>query len=265
MQAGGGAVTIVAVAIAALGGAFATLGARRLRPELARLRADPVAVYEAANARGPVELRGTVRPHADTLVAPFTDRECVAYRFEVEEYETGGQYSHWETLAEDGLFAPFRLEDDSGSILVEPAGDDFVFDDEWSVEVGRDETVQGRAREFLASVDVAPGEAGEVSIGPIEFGTGDRRRYTEQRLEVGDPVAVHGPVEYDAEAGRAGGTGAVNAAVRAREGESLVVAAGERVPALRRSTAIAGGLVVGGLALLAVGLATALPALVQIG
>lgn len=253
--------TPVALAIALVGALLATYGGRRLGPELRRLRADPVAVYEAANARGPVELRGSVRPHEDVLEAPFTGRECVAYRFEVEEYESAGQYSHWETLAEDGLFAPFRLEDDSGSILVEPGGDDFAFDDEWSIEVGRDETVQGRAREFLEGVGVDPGEAGEFSIGPVEIGTGDRRRYSEACLEVGDPVAVYGPVEYDVEAGRAGGTGAVNATVRASGGQSLIVAAGDRVPTVRRESAIAGGLVVAGLALALLGLATTLLAL----
>lgn len=237
----------------AIGLVLLGLGVRRLLPELRRYRREPIDVYEASQASGPVGLRGTVRPHEHVLEAGFTGIDCVAFRYEVEAYRSGGRGSSWETIASGGQFAPFRLEDDTGSILVEPHGDEITFDGEWSIEVDRDETVQGRPRAFLESERVEPGAAGERSIGPLSFGTGDRRRYTETRLEPGDPVAVDGPTEYDPDAARAWGSGSVNAAVRSKAETPVVVAAGDRIPLLRGGVGRSVGLILGGLALFGYG------------
>lgn len=228
----------VPLVLVAVGVALLALGYRLLQPELRRLRSDPLSVRDAANASGLVELRGTAAPDEHALEAPFTGTECLAYRYEVEQYESAGKHSHWETLAEGGQYAQFRLEDDTGSILVAPDGDDFEFEDRWREEVGADETVRGRAREFLASLEgVGPGEAEEFSLGPIEVGTGDRRRYTEERLDVGESVSVYGPVERDPAAGGEWGSDEVDAAIRRRDGdESLAVADATAVPTVRTET-----------------------------
>lgn len=227
----------VPLALLVVGAGLLAFGYRLLRPELRRHRSDPLTVREAETADGLVELRGTAAPHEHTLEAPFTGTDCLAYRYEVEEYQSAGKHSHWETLASGGQFTPFRLEDDTGSLLVEPEGDDFHFDDEWHSEVGPDETVKGRAREFLASVDVEPGEAEEFTLGPLEVGTGDRRRYSEERLDVDESVSVYGPVEYDPAAGGDWGSDQIGAVVRRRESdEQLVVADTDAVPTLRTET-----------------------------
>lgn len=236
-------------AVVAVGLGLLTLGGYRLRPAIRRYRREPIDVYEATQASGAVGLRGTVRPDGHVLEAGFTGIDCVAFRYEIEEYRSGGQGSSWETIASGGQFAPFRLEDDTGSILVEPHGDEIAFGEEWSTEVDSDETVQGRPRAFLESERVEPGEAGELSIGPLSVGTGDRRRYSEARLEPDDPVAVDGPVEYDPEASREWGSGAVNAAVRSSADTRVVVAEGDRIPLLRDGAWLSIGLVLGGLAL----------------
>lgn len=242
------------LALVSAGVALLAVGVRRLGPELRRYRREPTDVFEATRTSGPVGLRGTVRPDEHVLEAGFTGIDCVAFRYDVGEYRSGGRGSNWETIASGGQFAPFHLEDDTGSILIEPHGDEITFDDEWSIEVDREETVQGHPREFLEAEAVEPGAAGERSIGPLSFGTGDRRRYTEARIEPGGPVAVDGPVEYDPDAGREWGSGSVNAAVRSSDDTPVVVAAGERMPLLQDGVAISIGLVLGGIAVIGYGL-----------
>lgn len=240
------------------GAAVAYAGYREIEPELRRLRDDPLTVREATTADAPVELRGTVEPEEEeTMTAPFTGTECVAYEFEVEEFESSGQSSHWESLADGSRAIPFRLADHTGSILVDPTGADLTLRSGWETEIGADETAQGRIREFLRALDVEPGEGGEFSVGPLSVGTGDRRRYSEERLDVGEAVSVFGRPEYDPDAGGEWGSDAVDAALRDREDAPFVVADAESVPILRRSTVVPGLVVAFGAAIAVAGLWTA--------
>lgn len=245
-----------ALALVALGGALAVAGYRKLEPEFRRHREDPIDVREAPMAEGLVELRGTIEPEEHVLSAPFTGTDCVAYEFEAEEYVSRGKNSSWDTLTEGGTYTQFRLADDTGSILVDPVPGSMVLEDDWRREYGPEETIGGRGRTFLEEHDeVDPGEAERFTLGPIEVGTGDRRRYTERRLDVEDPVAVYGPTVHDAAAGGEWGSEKVDAVVEpAEDGGTMVVADAAAVPMLRRSTLIGGGLFAGGVVLLAIGL-----------
>lgn len=225
------------------GFAIAYAGYRELEPEIRRHREDPVPVREAATADGPIELRGVVQPEAGVMEAPFTGTDCVAYEFEVEEYVSSGKSSHWDTLASGHQHVPFRLVDDTGSILVEPDGGDLTLTSGWETEIGAEETAGGRIREFLRALDVEPGEGSEFSVGPISVGTGDRRRYSEQRLDVGESVSVFGRPECDPDAGGDWGSDEVDAALRAGGSEPFVIADSPTIPTVRRATLSGAGVV----------------------
>lgn len=244
------------LALVAAGAALAWAGYRRLEPELQRHREDPIDVRDAPTADGPVELRGTIEAEEHVLTAPLTGIDAVAYEFEVEEHVSRGKHSSWDTLLEDGTYTQFRLADDTGSILVDPEPGSMVLRDDWRREYGPDETIGGRARTFLEQHRALdPGEAEQFTLGPIEVGTGDRRRYTERRLDVGDPVAVYGPAVEDADAGGEWGSEAVDAVLQPTQDDTaFVVADSAAVPTLRRSTLLGGGLLAGGGVLLAIGL-----------
>lgn len=256
------AVAVLLPLLVALAGAgVAYVGYRKLEPELRRLRDDPLPVREAATTDGLVELRGTVETEGQYLEAPFTGTSCVAYEFEAEEYVSSGKHSHWDTLAEGNHAIPFRLADGTGSILVEPEDSELTLQSGWETEIGAEESAKDRIREFLTALDVEPGEGSELSVGPISVGTGDRRRYSEERLDVGETVSVFGRPEYDPDAGGEWGSDEVDAAMRATDEDPFVVADTVSVPTFRTSTMVSAGVVVFGLALVVAGLWSAVAAL----
>lgn len=86
-----------------------------------RVRALPLARIRSA-AMGPVQLSGTVVPCAP-LVAPYSHVRAAWYRFEIQERRGDSQSHAWNTIEEGGSGdIPFRLEDGTGSILIQPSG-----------------------------------------------------------------------------------------------------------------------------------------------
>lgn len=73
-------------------------------------------------AIGLSEVKGIVHPFTDKLVAPFSRKECVLYKYMVEEYREGGRSSHWATVKEELKSIPFYLADETGKVLVDPRG-----------------------------------------------------------------------------------------------------------------------------------------------
>jgi hypothetical protein len=72
---------------------------------------------------GPVEVAGRVVPTA-SFTTPYSRTRCAWYRFEiVERSSTEDNRGAW-SLVERGSSGdvPFRVEDESGSVLVQPAG-----------------------------------------------------------------------------------------------------------------------------------------------
>lgn len=206
----------------------------KVRRALSLWRNEPASAFAASNADGTVELEGEVAPDESRLVAPFTGLDCVACRYEVEEWTSSGQSGHWKTLHEGVQHVPFWVADDSGRILVEPDGAALSLGDADTVEVGRGETAPEPIASFLERIDVAAGSGATASLGPIEVERGDRRRYAESRLDVGDAVHVYGPVERDFTV--AEGAGEVNAAVRRNGGDGpFVVSNTDETGAVRRT------------------------------
>lgn len=86
-----------------------------------RVRALPLARIRSA-AMGPVQLSGTVVACA-SLVAPYSHFRAAWYHFEIQERRGDSQDQGWITIEEGGSGdIPFRLEDGTGSILIQPSG-----------------------------------------------------------------------------------------------------------------------------------------------
>ena len=75
-------------------------------------------------AMGFVEVYGTVLPFGKKILSgPFSQKDCVYYRYIIERYETnrkGG--GSWRTVQSGNESVPFSLQDASGSVLVDPTG-----------------------------------------------------------------------------------------------------------------------------------------------
>jgi hypothetical protein len=70
---------------------------------------------------GLVELNGLAGgPY--TLRAPLTGMPCYYYRTLAWQLKQSGKNSHWEKVADEALYVPFYLDDNSGKVLVDPQG-----------------------------------------------------------------------------------------------------------------------------------------------
>lgn len=135
-------------------GAFLT-GFRRVRFKrcIENLPTSPT----TGAAWGLAEFKGIVdvAPGADLLKGPLSSRPCVQYHYKIMEKRGSGKKSSWVTVLDQQRRMPFQVRDEEGHMLVDPAGATV-----YTFHSSR----RGR----------------------------HRRRYTETRLEYGDPVYAIG-------------------------------------------------------------------------
>ncbi|HMB51068.1 MAG TPA: GIDE domain-containing protein [Natronoarchaeum rubrum] len=196
-------------------------------------RNDPLPVMDVANATGVVEIEGSAESGGRTLQSPFTETPCLVCQYQVKEWQSSGQNSHWKTLYEGNESVPFLVEDDTGSVTVDPEGAEFALDEDADIESDGGETPPERVQRFLDQIGVDREEGGETSIGPISFNRGDRRKYVEKRLDPGDPVHVYGQSRSGRTAGEV--SGSVNAVVGSgRATPNFRISEGDESAAIRR-------------------------------
>lgn len=187
------------------------VGLRAFRRAVLFWRANPVDVIEAAHRTGRIELEASAVPADETLTAPFTGTECLAYEYKVQRYRSNDDGSNWRTMHSDDKRVRFLVEDDTGSVVIESEDADLSLTSGDRITVGRDETADSRIADFLDTIDdVDPGEGASSDIGPITVSTGDKRRYVERRIDVGDTAHVYGQIN---DRPFEGPTGTVNAAI----------------------------------------------------
>lgn len=204
---------VVGAAAALLAAWLLYRAATELRRGYLLWRNEPVAVMDAANVDGAVELEAQAASGGRTLQAPFTGTACLACEYEVQEWQNTNNGGHWNTLAEGSDAVPFLAEDDTGSVAVDPEEAEFSLEVDAEIESGSGETPPEPVQRFLEGIGVDREEGGTRSFGPISVNTGDKRRYVERRLDPGDPVHVYGQSRYGREVGGVSGT--VNAVVGA--------------------------------------------------
>jgi hypothetical protein len=72
-------------------------------------------------AMGLVEIYGEVVPaEREILKSPLTGKDCVYYKYKVEEYRQSGKSGHWATIRSGEDMVRFFLKDDTGMVLVDP-------------------------------------------------------------------------------------------------------------------------------------------------
>jgi uncharacterized protein YjeT (DUF2065 family) len=72
-------------------------------------------------AMGLVEIFGQVIPfHKRVFKSPFTNKDCVYYKYTIEELRSNGKNSHWVTIKKDEHKTLFYLKDETGMVLVDP-------------------------------------------------------------------------------------------------------------------------------------------------
>lgn len=204
-----------ALVILTLAGVFALVclfyGFRELQLANHVLRSRPNSVLETTRG-GPVELRGVAKPvDGVVLRSPFTDTPCLAYEYEVEEEYSTKNGTSWRTIDSGDRYLPFRLEDDSGSVLVEPPRASYRLALAERIKVDGGKTPPAQIQRFIDATDDVDCENSSLDLGVFELRTGSNRRFLERRLDVGEEVHVLGTARHDTTVSRSAGE--VNAVV----------------------------------------------------
>ncbi len=101
-------------------------------------------------AMGLVEIFGEAVPaQGKILKSPFSGKDCIYYRYIIDEYRSSGKSSRWVTVDKGDSHENFYLKDDTGSVLVDPGGAnvDIPMDFEFGSGLGKDPPKP--VREFL--------------------------------------------------------------------------------------------------------------------
>lgn len=167
----------------------------------------------STGTNGPTSISGTALQYEDTLVSPFTGSDCLALAYEVSELRTTNNGASWVEIDSGRAAIPFLLEDDSGSVLVEPTRVRLGLDESTRTEVDGGDPPPARIQEFIERNDDVDSEERTWDLKVVELNVGNDRRYIERRLDPGESVTVFG--EARDEPGVSTRAGQVNAVLAA--------------------------------------------------
>jgi hypothetical protein len=136
-----------------------------------------------AMAPGLVEINGSA-VNWKAMPGPMTREDCVYYQYQIEQYVSSGKNSHWETILKgDSKENPFYVQDDTGTVRVEPEGSTVVIPDDYQLETGLFTDVPPHIDEFM--------DRNGISCRTF-FGFEKKLRFTERHLKPAEKVFVMG-------------------------------------------------------------------------
>lgn len=141
----------------------------------------PTPIGELTETSGRVTVNGIARRQEDSLTAPITRQECLAYAWRVTALRTirsldGSVETRTANIGSGRDAVPFVIEDVTGSVLVDPTGAQLRLAELWIDDPVGD-----------------PTDRVDVLTGSDPFGGEERvRRYYESRLDAGETVTVRG-------------------------------------------------------------------------
>jgi hypothetical protein len=183
---------LLLLGVLAVGGYFCYTGGRRLTTVYHILRNDPLSVRDLHGHRGPVEIEGrAVEGDDGTVEAPFTGSRCLAYTYEVEELRSSGKTQSWETLDTGMDGVDFVVDDGTGRVVVDPTGATISLESRAVTVPAGTELPERLARYVAANENVDPQDR-VVDLKVTQLAVGNRQRFTERRLDVGETVYVYG-------------------------------------------------------------------------
>jgi len=173
-----------------IGGILLLTEGQRFRAVYHILRNAPGPVQKLAGYGGPVQIEGRAVAGAEgTVTAPLTGSECLLYSYDVERLDTVDV--SWTTLTAGMGGVDFAVEDDTGRVAVDPTGAEFHFEDHRETVSPGDDMSERLAAFVDASSDVDP-DTLTLDLRVTEITLGNRHRFTERRLDVGEQVYVYG-------------------------------------------------------------------------
>ena len=135
-------------------------------------------------AMGLVEIFGKIVTYDEkSMLSPFSRKKCIYYKYTIEEFRKTGKSSHWVTVDNGEKSVPFYLKDNTGKVLVDPAGAniDIPKDTEFMSGIGRNPPTVVKSFLKINSLNF------ETSLG-----FNRNMRYREYFIEPGEELYVMG-------------------------------------------------------------------------
>ncbi|WP_255197102.1 GIDE domain-containing protein [Halorarius litoreus] len=169
-----------------MGGLLVLLALREVWLAVRYRSLRPTPIGELTEASGQVLVHGVAERVDRTVTSPLTEQDCLAYAWRASDLRTvrgvdGSVETRRSHVGSGRDAVPFEVTDDTGSVLVDPAGAELRLAEAWVRDPVSDP--QGRG-DVLTGVDPFGGE-------------GRAREYYESRLDDGETVTVRGRVTAD--------------------------------------------------------------------
>jgi hypothetical protein len=139
-------------------------------------------------AMGLVEIYGEVESLKDNILkSPFSNNDCVYYKYKIEELRQSGKSTTWVTIKKGEEKKLFHLKDETGSVLIDLTGAkiDIPKDNIFDSSLGKDppETV----KQFLSNTNIA--------WEGFFLGINKTMKYTEYFIAPGDKLYIMGTAD----------------------------------------------------------------------
>jgi len=166
-------------------------------------------------AMGHAEVYGKVaRALKQLFKSPFTGKDCVYYRYEIEELRSDNKgRSRWVTIRSGTAGTPFYLDDGTGKVLVDTQGADIEIPSDYQLRTSAFSQVPAGIVKFC--------EKQNLSVKSWFFGMNKTLRFTEYYVAPSDKLYVMGS---------AGDNPYVEEATAQKSAEDIMIQKGKHPP-----------------------------------
>ena len=135
-------------------------------------------------AMGLVEILGeVVLAEKQILKSPLSNKDCVYYRFKIEEYRSSGDSIIWVTIKKGDKGINFYLKDDTGSVLIDPNKAKIEIPAKYSLETSKEKQIPSALQAYLTEQKVKT---------KALFGLNKMMRFTEYYIAPKDNLYIMG-------------------------------------------------------------------------
>ncbi|MBU2561444.1 MAG: E3 ubiquitin ligase family protein [Nanoarchaeota archaeon] len=135
-------------------------------------------------AMGLAEIHGEVVPaEKKVLKSPLTGRDCVYYRYKIEERRSSGKNNCWVIVKSGTEMVHFFLKDNTGSVLVDPKGANVDIPSDFTFNSGITKATPPTVESFLKSNSLTDRTL---------LGFNKQMRYTEHYIAPKDKLYILG-------------------------------------------------------------------------
>ncbi|WP_455449070.1 hypothetical protein [Natrinema thermotolerans] len=175
------------------------LGARDLQTFWTIVTTTPQSIDEITAQRGPIEVEGTATPSDEhgTVTGLFTETDCLVYTYSAQGRPGSGpddarrsDDGKFDVLDEGTEYTKFYVEDETGRVLVDPAGATFELTPESYYNAPLSDTPTPVEEYMQRHPETRPPD---TLIHPvISHFLRNHNRFVERRLDIGDTVYITG-------------------------------------------------------------------------